>query len=121
MLALDFPDADPDTFPSVPATANPLSVTSSARTSSSLTATLTCIASGNLISGTNTIAISNMSWTATGSGYVPGTMSTTIPQTAGSWTGSGKRAGAFNYFLANSWLYVIGNYSTSIAYTLTAP
>jgi len=120
LLAMNFPDANPDSVPSNPADVNPLSVTSSARTGSSLTATLTCLASGDLISGTNTIAISNMTWTATGTGYLPGTMNT-APQTAGSWTGSGQRTGTFSYFLANSWSYIVGNYSTSINYTLTAP
>jgi len=119
--AMNFPDANPDSVPSNPANVNPLSVTSSARTGSSQTATLTCLASGDLIAGTNTIAISNMTWTATGTGYLPGTMNRTTARTAGSWTGSGQRMGAFSYFLVNSWSYVVGNYSTSINYTLTAP
>lgn len=121
MLALNFPDADPNTVPSIPANVNPLSVTSSSRTGSSQTATLTCLAGGDLISGINTIAISNMTWTATGTGYVTGTMNKTTAQTAGSWTGSGQRAGTFSYFLNNSWSYMTGNYSTTITYTLTAP
>jgi hypothetical protein len=61
-----------------------------------------------------------MTWTATGTGYVAGTMNTTA-QPAGSWTGPGQRIGTFSYFLANSWSYTVGNYSTSINYTLTAP
>jgi hypothetical protein len=121
LLAMSFPDADPDSTPSIPANVNPLSVTSSARTGSSQTDSLTCLASGDLISGINTIAISNMTWTATGTGYVAGTMNRTAAQTAGSWTGPGQRTGTFSYFLANSWSYTIGNYSTSINYTLTAP
>ena len=121
LLAMNFPDADPDSVPSNPANVNPLSVTSSGRTGSSQTATLTCLAGGDLISGTNTILISNMTWQSSGSGYVSGTMSKTTAQTAGSWTGSGKRLGSFNYFLTNSWSYTTGNYSTSITYTLTAP
>ena len=121
LLAMSFLDADPDSVPSNPANVNPLSVTSSARTGSSLTSTLTCRASGNLVSGTNTIAISNMTWTATGTGYVAGTMNRTTAQTAGSWTGPGQHIGTFSYFLANLWSYVIGNYSTTINYTLTAP
>ena len=118
---LSFPDAAPDNFPSVSANINPLSVTSSARTGSSQAATLICLASGDLVSGTDTIAISNMTWTATGTGYAAGTMNKTTAKTAGSWTGSGQRMGTFSYFLANSWSYTVGNYSTSITYTLTAP
>jgi hypothetical protein len=121
LLAMSFPDADPGSVPSDPANVNPLSVTSSARTGASSTAMLTCLASGDLISGINTIAISNITWTATGAGYVAGTMNRTTAQTAGSWTGSGQRTGTFSYFLVNSWSYAIGNYSTSINYTLTAP
>ena len=121
LLAMSFPDVDPDSVPSNPANVNPLSVTSSARTGSSSTATLTCLASGNLVSGTNTIAISNMTWTATGTGYIAGTMNRTTAQTAGSWTGPGQRTGTFSYFLTNLWSYVIGNYSTTISYTLNAP
>jgi hypothetical protein len=62
-----------------------------------------------------------MTWTATGTGYLPGTMNRTTAQTAGSWTGSGQRIGTFSYLLANSWSYTVGNYSTTINYTLTAP
>jgi hypothetical protein len=121
LLAMNFKDENPDAVPSIPANVNALSVTSSARTGSSQTATLTCLASGDLIAGTNTIAISNMTWTATETGYQAGTMNKGTAQTAGSWTGSGQRAGTFSYFLANSWSYIVGNYSTSINYTLTAP
>ena len=118
---LNFPDQDPDDFPTVSPDVKLVSVTSSARTGSSSTATLTCLASGDLIAGTNTIAISNMTWTATGTGYVAGTMNRTTAQTAASWTGPGQRTGTFSYFLTNLWSYVIGNYSTTISYTLNAP
>jgi hypothetical protein len=121
LYAMSFPDADPDSVPSNPSNVNPISVTSSARTGSSQTVGLTCLASGDFISGTITISIGNMTWTATGTGYVPGTMDRTTAQTAGSWTGSGQRIGTFSYFLANSWSYTVGSYSTSIGYTLTAP
>jgi len=121
LLALSFPDADPDTVPSNPANVNPLSVTSSARTGASSTATLTCLATGDLVSGASTVAIGNMTWTASGSGYVSGTMNRTTPQTAGSWTGPGQQAGTFSYFVTNLWSYAVGNYSTTISYTLNAP
>ena len=120
-FALSFLDSNPDSVPSVPANVNPLSVTSSTRTGSSLTTTLTCLASGDLTSGSDTISIGNVSWTATGSGYEAGTMSKASGQPAGSWAGSGKRIGTFSYFLASSWLYNIGVYSTTITYTLTGP
>jgi hypothetical protein len=121
MLTLNFPDRNPDSFPSITANENPVNVTSSARTGSSLTAILICLASGDLISGTNSIPISNITWQSTGSGYVAGTMSKTAQQTTGSWTGSGKRTGTLSYFLTNSWSYTTGNYSQTIVYGLSAP
>jgi hypothetical protein len=119
--AISFPSANPDSVPSIPANVNPISVTSSARTGSSQTANLTCLASGDLISGTSTIAVSNITWTATGTGYLPGAMNRITAQGAGSWNGPGQRIGTFSYFFVNSWSYTIGNYSASINYTLTVP
>jgi len=121
ILALNFPDSDPNSIPSIPANVNPVSVTASSRTGSSLTTTLNCVASGDLISGTSSIPISNLTWQSTGSGFIPGTMDKVTSQTAGSWTGSGVQTGTFSYFLNNSWSYNVGNYSTTIIYTLTAP
>ena len=91
------------------------------KTGSASTATLTVLAAGDLTSGTDTIAISNVTWTATGAGFVAGTMNKTTAQSAGSWTGSGNRSGTFSYFLANSWSYPTGSYTATTTYTLTAP
>ncbi len=119
--SINFPNADPDTVPSIPATENPVSVTANAQTSGNKTVTLTVIAVGDLVSGSNAIAISNVRWIATGSGFLAGTMSKTTPQTAGSWQRSGDRSGTFSFFLNNSWSYATGNYSQTVTYTLTAP
>ncbi len=120
--AINFPDADPDTTPSIPANENPVTVTAKVRTGVSTTATLTHRSSGDLTAGLGiTIPISNVSWTATGAGYVGGTMSSSSNVPAGSWTGSGIYSGAFNYSIANSWTYATGNYTVSTTYTLTAP
>ncbi len=119
---INFPNADPDTVLSIPATQNPVSVTASVRTGVSSIATLTHRASGDLSAGPGiAIPIANVSWTATGTGYVAGTMSSSSNVSAGSWTGSGGYAGTFRYFLVNSWSYTTGNYSASTTYTLTAP
>jgi hypothetical protein len=93
------------------------------RTGSSSIATLTHQAAGNLVaSNSNSIAVSNVTWTAaTGTGYSAGTMSGTIPQTVGSWTGSGEKPGTLNFSLANSWAYATGTYTVSSTFTLTAP
>jgi hypothetical protein len=118
---LSFPSANPDSVPSVPANINPVSVTSNARTGSSQSVTLTCLASGDLISGTSAITVSNISWTSTGTGYQPGVMNSLTSQNTGTWTGQGQYTGTLSYFLANSWTYTAGNYSTSVNYTLTVP
>lgn len=121
VAAINFPDADPSTTPSVAATENPVSVDSQVRTGAASTATLTVLAASDLTSGANTIAITNVTWTATGAGYVAGTMSTSAAQTVGSWTGSGDRSGTLSFFLTNSWSYATGSYTANSTFTLTAP
>jgi len=120
VAAINFPDADPDSLPSVPATENPVDVNVKAQTGSASTVALTVQANGDLQSGSDTIAISNVSWTATGPGFIAGIMDT-VPVSAGSWTGSGSRDGTFSYFLTNSWAYAVGNYTQTVVYTLSAP
>jgi hypothetical protein len=119
--SIHFLDADPDGTPSIAATENTVSVTAKVRTGSGSTATLTHLAAGDLVSGSDTILIGNVTWTASGAGYQAGTMNKATAQTAGSWTGSGNRSGSFSYFLANSWSYATGTYTASSTYTLTAP
>jgi hypothetical protein len=121
LTAMSFPDADPDTVSSIPSNVNPMPVMSSTRTSSNLTTQLSCLAAGDLVSGSDSIPIQKITWQAAGSGYVPGTMSKGSGQTSGNWMGSGRRSGTFSYFLANSWSYPVGQYSTTLTYTLTAP
>lgn len=118
---ISFPDADPSSVPSIPASQNAVSVTASVRSGSSSVSTLQVQAAGDMTSGSDTIPISNVTWTATGSGFVAGTMDKTTAQAAGSWTGPGQRTGSFSYFLANSWDYATGNYSVTVTYTLSAP
>lgn len=118
---ITFPDADPGTTPSITATEGPLTLTARGRTTAAGNITLTLLAAGDLTSGSDTIAISNVTWTASGTGYVPGTMNGTTAQSVGSWTGSGSYAGTMTFALANSWAYRTGSYSASATYTLTAP
>jgi hypothetical protein len=121
---LTFPNTDPDTTP-IAATEGALSITAKARTSASGAVTLTVVSNDDLKSGaTDTIAISNITWTASGTGFVAGTMNKTTPQTVGSWTGSSTNAGftgTQTYSMVNSWAYATGNYSAALTYTLTAP
>jgi hypothetical protein len=118
---INFANADPDAMPSIPATENPVTVTVKAKTGSLSSVTLTVLAAGDLISGSDTIPIGNVTWTASGSGFAGGTMNKTTPQSAGSWTGPGARTGSFSYALVNSWSYATGTYSAAVTYTLTAP
>jgi hypothetical protein len=119
--SINFPNADPDTVAFIPATENPVNVSVQAQTTGNKTVTLTVLANGDLVSGSNTIPISNLTWTATGSGFVPGTMSKISPQPAGIWQRSGTRTGTFSFFLFNSWSYATGNYTQTITYTVSAP
>jgi hypothetical protein len=116
-----FPDADPDVTPSIPATGGAITVDAKGKTGAASLITLTLVAATDLTSGGDTIAISNVTWTATGAGFVAGTMSTATAQTVGSWTGSGNRSGTQSYVLANSWSYATGSYTAAATYTLTAP
>ena len=119
---INFPSSNPDTVPSVAATENPVSVTVKARTGSLSVVTLTALAAGaNLVSGSDTIPISNVTWTVTGAGYVAGTMNSVTAQSVFSGTGPGESAGTLSFFLANSWSYAVGSYSQTVTYTLTVP
>jgi hypothetical protein len=118
--SIAFPDEDPDAVAVIAADV-PVNIDVKARTASNGSVTLTVAADGNLISGTNSIAIDNLKWTVSGSGLSAGTASTAAV-TLGTWTGSGNRTGlAQNYTLQNSWAYNTGDYTAVLTYTLTAP
>jgi hypothetical protein len=119
--AINFDSANPDTTPSIPNNEGAVNVTAQARTGAAGSVTLTHQAGGPLTSGSDTIGISQVSWTASGTGFLPGAMSSSAPVSAGAWTGSGSYTGSFSYALANSWTYAVGTYTASSTYTLTAP
>ena len=115
-----FADADPDVTPNIAASA--LTVNVRARAGSAASPTLTVIADGDLVSGGDTIAIDNITWTVGGApGFMAGTMDDGTAQSLGNWTGSGSRTDTQVYSLANSWDYATGTYSATITYTLTVP
>jgi len=118
---LVFPIMDPDEVRQVPALQNDIKVTVKARTGSTSPVNLNIIAEGDLISGSDTIPIQNVTWQASGQGFSPGTLSKSIVQTAGAWKGSGVREGIFRYYLNNSWNYQKGEYLVTVTYTLTTP
>jgi hypothetical protein len=118
---LTFPDADPDSMPSIPAAGGAITITAKARTTIGSTVTLVVKAADDLRSGLDTILATSIGWTASGTGFVPGTLSKTAAQTVASWTSSGSWTGTQSYTLQNSWNYATGTYSTTLTYTLTAP
>jgi hypothetical protein len=123
---ITFPDADPDTVTSISANENGAVVTAKVKTGSSTSATLKVLAADDLKSGTDTIAITNVTSTATntsGSFFAAGpiTWSKTSPGATVGQGNSGSFAGTFSWFLANSWTYATGNYTANATYTLTAP
>jgi len=120
VTTLTFPAADPDVVPAVAATENPVQVDVSVNGSPGLTAQLSVQAGGDLISGANRIPISNITWTAQGSGFVSGVLSSTTSELVGQWMGKTTVTGYLRFWLANSWSYAPGNYSQNLVYTLIA-
>lgn len=108
-------------MPNIPASGGPIAITAKARTTIGSTVTLSVEAANDLQSGLDTIPATQLRWTATGTGFVAGTMSKTAAQTVASWTSSGSWTGSQTYTLLNSWAYATGTYSTTLTYTLSAP
>lgn len=118
---INFADASPTTTASVPAD-NPVAVTARVRTGRATAATLTVAATTDLVSGSDSIPISNVSWTASGAPFIAGALNLTTPQSAATFgNGSGLFTGTYNFALANSWNYNTGSYTATVTYTLTAP
>jgi hypothetical protein len=117
---LTFPDADPDTSPSIQAAQGPINLTAKARTTPNGTVTVTVLASDQLRSGLDTIPASNITWVGTGAGFVNGTLSTTTAQAVAGWTGSGIRSGSQTFFFRNLWSYATGTYTLTMTFTLSA-
>jgi hypothetical protein len=121
LSAVSFPNADPDTTSSIAAAEGAITITTNTRTTAGSTVTLTVLTSDDLRSGSDTIAIANVTWTTTGTGFSSGWLSKTTAQIVGQWTGPGSRSGTQTYSFANSWTYAAGTYSATATYTLTAP
>jgi hypothetical protein len=120
LASVTFADADPDVTPLYTSAA--ISVDVKARTSAAGNVTLTVLASGDLTSGSNAIAIGTLSWAASGTGFtLSGNNNKTTAQTLGSWTGSGNPSGSHTLSLPNLWSYNTGVYTVTLNYTLTAP
>lgn len=117
--AISFADADPETVSTIASSPASVTVTAKSKTTANSAATLTVLSATELTSGTDTIPVSKVTWTATGAGYIAGAMGLTA-QDVGSWTGSGIRTGALNFKLTNGW-YPVGAYSAETTFTLSNP
>ena len=85
---------------------------------------LTVRANGDLDKGSgSTIGIDAISWTATGSGYQAGAMSTSTDVLVGQWTGAifHWHTGTFTFLFARDYVnQEPGNYTATATYTLSA-
>ena len=69
---------------------------------------------------TDTIPVTALTWTATGTNFVNGTMGNTAVNVA-QWTGPSNQTGTQSYTLANSWSYAPGTHVVTLPYTLATP
>ena len=118
---ISFPDADPDAVPVIASV--PVTVTYRIG-GNPTTWRLTVLASGDLISGSATVDISNITWLATPAPpFQSGTLSKTVAQTVASGVGNVNPAqtGSITFLLANAWTYTTGTYTQTIVFTLSAP
>lgn len=118
---VSFPSADPDTTPLM--IAAPVQVSYRIRQNTGPW-TLTVLAGGDLISGTSSVDISNVTWVATPAPpFQNGTLSKTVAQTLASGTGNVNptRTGSITFRVANSWTYSAGIYTQTVTLTLSAP
>jgi hypothetical protein len=118
---LAFPDADPDTVPSVPGVPAAISITAKARTARNSQVTLTLQSIDDLRSGVTVLPASLITWTAAGPGFLPGTLSRSAAQTVGTWTGSGIRSGSQSFYFENRWTHPPGIYTITLVYTISTP
>ena len=120
--SISFADADPDTTPSI--TASNVTVNYKVTGTGGAAWRITIISGNNLTSGSASIPISNVTWTATPvPPFQAGTMSTTAQQTMASGTGDvgTSRIGTVVFKLANSWSYNVGTYSATFTFTMSCP
>ena len=120
-VAITFPSSDPDTVPIV--SSAPVQISYRVRQYDGPW-TLSVLATGDLISGSATVDITNVTWVATPAPpFQNGTMSKTVAQRLASGTGAVNptRLGQLTFRLANSWNYTAGLYTQTIVFTLSAP
>jgi hypothetical protein len=119
---IPFAVADPDIVPIL--TSPTVQVTYRIRQNNFNPWILSVLAGGDLVSGSATVDISNISWVATPSPpFQGGVMSKTVAQRVASGTGNvaNPSQGQITFRLANSWNYAVGLYTQTVVFTLTAP
>jgi len=117
-----FATDDPDTMPII--TSPAVQVTYRIQQNNFNPWVLSVLAGGDLVSGSATVDISNISWVATPSPpFQSGVMSKTVAQRVASGTGNvaNPSQGQITFRLANSWNYAVGLYTQTVVFTLTAP
>ena len=120
---INFTLGDPDVTPIVPAA--PITVSYRIRgLQGKALWQLTVLASGDLVSGTSTVDISNVTWVATPAPpFRSGTLNRTVPQVVASGSGAENptQVGSLIFRLNNSWTYDSGIYTQTIVLTLSTP
>lgn len=119
---ITFASADPDTTPTIDSA--PIVVTVRVQQNAQQPWQLTVQASGDLLSGTNTIGATQVTWTASPAPpFQNGTLSNLVAVRMASGTGNVTPAssGSVVFRLANSWNYTAGLYSQTLVFTLSAP
>jgi hypothetical protein len=85
---------------------------------------LTVLAGGDLVSGTSTVDISNVTWVATPAPpFRNGTLNRTVAQVVASGAGSANptQVGSLTFRMNNAWTYDSGIYTQAIVFTLSTP
>jgi hypothetical protein len=120
---ISFPPEDPDAFPVV--TSGPVTVSYRLRQVPGRESwQITVLSSGDLLAGSSSVDISNVSWVATPSPpFRSGTLSKTVAQVVAS--GSGNEtptaSGSVTFRMTNSWTYSTGTYTQTLVFTLSTP
>lgn len=120
--SINFPDNDPDAFPASQASGVTITV-DPAGIGGSAVWYLHVLARGNLVSGSSTIPISNISWTSTNQPkFKNGSMTTSVPGTlVAQSTGGTAETATVTFSLQNLWTYSTGTYAQTVDFTATSP
>jgi hypothetical protein len=118
-----FPSSDPDSVPVI--VAAPIQLTYRIQGGGkTYDWRLTVLAEGDLLDGSASVDITNVTWIANPSPPLQsGTLSQSVAQVVASGTGpvNPEQIASITFRLANSWLYSAGNYTQTVVFTLSVP